>query len=71
MHFHRLAQCMNCGRKRLLSTDVPDIVILASMCEECGWNDLVGCWVDGACAACLDLWKQGVEREHERMMHHP
>jgi hypothetical protein len=63
MHMHIEALCMNCRARRALMTPMPDIVILSSMCENCGWNDLVGADAGVVCHGCRELWIEDVERE--------
>jgi hypothetical protein len=70
MHFHDYAKCMNCQALRLFTTPIPNILILSSMCENCGWNDLVG-WAAGQlCLPCREMWKKDVEREHRMRLGH-
>lgn len=63
MHFHELARCMNCHDLVQYNTPLPDILLLSSMCENCGWNDLVGWDGDRLCIRCVTLWHQDVQRE--------
>jgi hypothetical protein len=65
MHFHNFAKCMNCMYFRSFSTPIANILILASMCDHCGWNDMVGMDAGQVCIPCREMWKQDVEREHK------
>lgn len=68
MHFHMTAQCLNCRVRRVLSTPIPDVVILVSTCESCGWNDLVGLDADERlCAECMQHYGEDVLREMSRV----
>jgi hypothetical protein len=63
MHFHNFGKCMSCGDLRRFETPIPNILILSSMCEQCGWNDLVGWEAGQLCLPCRDMWRADVERE--------
>jgi len=63
MHFHDAARCMACNIRRVFDTPIPDILLLSSMCESCGWNDLVGWDGERLCIRCVTLWRQDVQRE--------
>lgn len=63
MHFHYNAKCVNCWTMRVFETPIPSILILSSMCEWCGWFDMVGVNGTELCRPCLDLHKADVARE--------
>lgn len=63
MHMHVMAECKNCGEYRVFSTPIPDIVILSSMCENCGWGDLVGRYPENRCFRCEQQRLVDIERE--------
>lgn len=65
MHFHSTALCMNCHARRTFDTPIPNILILASMCESCGWHDLVGTEPVLPCVACTRMWEIDIQRELE------
>jgi hypothetical protein len=60
---------MNCAVLRVYSTPIPNIAVLSEMCQQCGWNDLVGWNGDALCGSCLDMWRADVHAEVTR--HHP
>ena len=68
MHFHNWCKCMNCTAVRQFSTPIPNILVLSSMCEACGWNDLVGWEAGQICIPCRDDWRKDLEREHSRRL---
>lgn len=63
MHFHNFAKCMHCRALRRFDTPIPNILLLADMCQECGWNDLVGWEAGQICLSCRAMWAADVERE--------
>jgi hypothetical protein len=68
MHFHNFGKCMNCMGFRSYSTPIPNILVLSSTCDRCGWNDMVGMEAGQVCIPCREQWKADVEREHMRRL---
>jgi hypothetical protein len=63
MHFHVMAECKNCGVHRVFSTPIPDILILSSICEDCGTGDLVGRYPENRCFRCDQQRLVDIERK--------
>lgn len=66
MHFHDSSRCLHCKARRVYATPIPNILLLSSMCESCGFNDLVGWTGESLCYPCVDMWREDVNREMHR-----
>lgn len=63
MHFHVMSECLECLTVRVFRHPLPDIVILSSICEDCGWGDLVGRYPENRCIRCEQQRLVDIERE--------
>lgn len=71
MHFHNSARCMACHKIRVYDTPILNLLILSSMCDACGWNDMVGYEAGQICLPCRAMWQEDLEKEHARMLQGP
>jgi hypothetical protein len=58
-----MSECRKCLSVRVYSTPLPDIVILSSICEDCGWGDLVGRYPENRCFRCSQQRLLDIQRK--------
>jgi hypothetical protein len=64
MHFPLRSHCLTCHQGKTYSEPVLSVLILASVCSNCGWSDCVGWEGEGICVICAREIAQEIERRY-------